>query len=258
MLNLNENQNSSPEVLAAQTEGTATEATTAVLDDSTGQETSENDAGNISNDEVMSNNEDDRRVGFSSSTSSSKDLVNEQEGVTESKKGKGKRSASERLKRSKQQLQAKDEEITALKAQQNTQEVTDLKQQLADKEKEIAQLKQQQPNAEVDKLKADLTAKEKEVDKLKKENEELEAKNKTTEQPKQGNGARYTATVGMGLAAGLIAFTALERTVRLDIWVMVGIAVVSTLAVGSITYAALPSTQVNGAEVQGVSGGKTR
>lgn len=102
MLNLNENQNSSPEVLAAQTEGTATEATTAVLDDSTGQETSENDAGNISNDEVMSNNEDDRRVGFSSSTSSSKDLVNEQEGVTESKKGKGKRSASERLKRSKQ------------------------------------------------------------------------------------------------------------------------------------------------------------
>lgn len=62
----------------------------------------------------------------------------------------------------------------------------------------------------------------------------------------------------MGLAAVLIAFTALERTVRLDIWVMVGIAVVSTLAVGSITYAALPSTQVNGAEVQGVSGGKTR
>ncbi len=36
MLNSNENQNSSTEVLAAQTEGTATEATTAVLDDSTG------------------------------------------------------------------------------------------------------------------------------------------------------------------------------------------------------------------------------
>lgn len=232
MLNSNENQNSSPEVLAAQTEGTATEATTAVLDDSTGQETSENDAGNISNDEVMSNNEDDRRVGFSSSTSSSKDLVNEQEGVTELKKGKGKRSASERLQRSKQQLKEKDEEIIALKAQQNTQEVADLQQQLQ--------------------------AKEKEVDKLKKENKELEAENKKIQQLKQGNGARYTATVGMGLAAGLIAFTALERTVRLDIWVMVGIAVASALVAGGITYAALPSTQVDGAKAQEVSGGKNK
>ncbi len=232
MLNSNENQNSSPEVLAAQTEGTATEATTAVLDDSTGQETSENDAGNISNDEVMSNNEDDRRVGFSSRTSSSKDLVNEQEGVTELKKGKGKRSASERLKRSKQQLKEKDEEITALKAQQNTQEVADLQQQLQ--------------------------AKEKEVDKLKKENKELEAENKKIQQLKQGNGARYTATVGMGLAAGLTAFTALERTVRLDIWVMVGIAVASALVAGGITYAALPSTQVDGAKAQEVSGGKNK
>ncbi|WP_264705045.1 hypothetical protein [Wolbachia endosymbiont (group A) of Gymnosoma rotundatum] len=52
----------------------------------------------------------------------------------------------------------------------------------------------------------------------------------------------------MGLAAGLIAFTALERTVRLDIWVMVGIAVASALVAGGITYAALPSTQVNGAK----------
>ncbi|BFD47334.1 hypothetical protein [Wolbachia endosymbiont (group A) of Acrocera orbiculus] len=231
-MNSNENQNSSPEVLAAQTEGTATEATTAVLDDSTGQETSENDAGNISNDEVMSNNEDDRRVGFSSSTSSSKDLVNEQEGVTELKKGKGKRSASERLQRSKQQLKEKDEEIIALKAQQNTQEVADLQQQLQ--------------------------AKEKEVDKLKKENKELETENKKIQQLKQGNGARYTATVGMGLAAGLIAFTALERTVRLDIWVMVGIAVASALVAGGITYAALPSTQVDGAKAQEVSGGKNK
>ncbi|WP_341811131.1 hypothetical protein [Wolbachia endosymbiont (group A) of Oxytorus armatus] len=265
MLNSNENQNSSPEVLAAQTEGTATEATTAVLDDSTGQETSEN--------------EDDRRVGFSSSTSSSKGLVNEQEGVTKSKKGKGKRSASERLQRSKQQLkekdeeiialkaqqntqevadlqqqlQAKDEEITALKAQQNTQEVTDLKQQLADKEKEIAQLKQQQPNAEVDKLKADLTAKEKEVDKLKKENKELEAENKKIQQLKQGNAARYTATVGMGLAVGLVAFTALERTVKLEMLVMIGIAVASALVAGGITYAVLPSTQVDGAKAQEVN-----
>lgn len=232
MLNSNENQNSSPEVLAAQTEGTATEATTAVLDDSTGQEISENDAGNISNDEVMSNNEDDRRVGFSSSTSSSKDLVNEQEGVTELKKGKRKRSASERLQRSKQQLKEKDEEIIALKAQQNTQEVADLQQQLR--------------------------AKEKEVDKLKKENKELEAENKKIQQLKQGNGARYTATVGMGLAAGLIAFTALERTVRLDIWVMVGIAVASALVAGGITYAALPSTQVDETQAKNVAGEKAK
>lgn len=82
---------------------------------------------------------------------------------------------------------------------------------------------------------------------------ELEAKNKTTEQPKQGNGARYTATVGVGLAAGLIAFTALERTVRLEMLVMIGIAVASALVAGGITYAALPSTQVDGAKAQEVN-----
>ncbi|WP_264723318.1 hypothetical protein [Wolbachia endosymbiont (group A) of Sphecodes monilicornis] len=216
--------------------------------------------------EVTSGNKGNRSVVSSDSTTLSEGSVNEQEGVTKSKKGKG--STSERRQRSKQQLkekdeeiialkaqqntqevadlqqqlQAKDEEITALKAQQNTQEVTDLKQQLADKEKEIAQLKQQQPNAEVDKLKADLTAKEKEVDKLKKENKELEAENKKIQQLKQGNGARYTATVGMGLAAGLIAFTALERTVKLEMLVMIGIAVASALVAGGITYAVLPST----------------
>ncbi|WP_353271754.1 hypothetical protein [Wolbachia endosymbiont (group A) of Nomada goodeniana] len=216
--------------------------------------------------EVTSGNKGNRSVVSSDSTTLSEGSVNEQEGVTKSKKGKG--STSERRQRSKQQLkekdeeiialkaqqntqevadlqqqlQAKDEEITALKAQQNTQEVTDLKQQLADKEKEIAQLKQQQPNAEVDKLKADLTAKEKEVDKLKRENKELEAENKKIQQLKQGNGARYTATVGMGLAAGLIAFTALERTVKLEMLVMIGIAVASALVAGGITYAVLPST----------------
>uniref|UniRef100_UPI000677EF95 hypothetical protein n=1 Tax=Wolbachia endosymbiont of Drosophila suzukii TaxID=553633 RepID=UPI000677EF95 len=155
------------------------------------------------------------------------------------------------------QLKDKDEKIKDLEAQlSNRPDAAQLK----DKEDKIKELeaKINQPNAEVESLKKDLQARNARVHQLEKENKELEAKNKTTEQPKQGNGARYTATVGMGLAAGLIAFTALERTVRLDIWVMVGIAVVSTLAVGSITYAALPSTQVNGAEVQGVSGGKTR
>ncbi|MDR0773027.1 MAG: hypothetical protein LBE46_01665 [Wolbachia pipientis] len=79
-------------------------------------------------------------------------------------------------------------------------------------------------NTEATKLQTDLAelkTKTKELENAKKEVEkdkaELEAKNKTTEQPKQGNGARYTATVGMGLATGLIAFTALERTVRLGI-----------------------------------------
>ncbi|BET28899.1 hypothetical protein wCauATS_11010 [Wolbachia pipientis] len=265
-----------------------------------------NDTMQVADDnEVTSGNKGNRSVVSSDSTTLSEGSVNGQEGVTKSKKGKGKRSTSKRIQRSKQQLkekdeeitalkaqqntqevadlqqqlqakdeeiialkaqqntqevadlqqqlQAKDEEITALKAQQNTQEVADLQQQLADKEKEIAQLKQQQPNAEVDKLKADLTAKEKEVDKLKKENKELEAENKKIQQLKQGNGARYTATVGMGLAAGLIAFTALERTVKLEMLVMIGIAVASALVAGGITYAVLPSTQVDGAKAQEVN-----
>ncbi|MFP3016395.1 MAG: hypothetical protein ACEY3H_02265, partial [Wolbachia sp.] len=168
MLYPNENQNSLPEVLAAQTEGTATEATTAVLDDSTGQETSENDAGNISNDEVMSNNKDDRRVGFSSSTSSSKDLVNEQEGVTESKKGKGKRSASEKLQRSKQQLKEKEDKITELEdakqkaetdLQTKTQELQTKEDANQKAEKEITQLKQQlQENHTAAQLQEKITA----------------------------------------------------------------------------------------------------
>ncbi|WP_265044720.1 ATG16 family protein [Wolbachia endosymbiont (group A) of Epirrhoe alternata] len=211
-----------------------------------------NDTMQVADDnEVTSGNKGNRSVVSSDSTTLSEGSVNGQEGVTKSKKGKGKRSTSKRIQRSKQQL--KEKEITALKAQQNTQEVADLQQQLADKEKEIAQLKQQQPNAEVDKLKADLTAKEKEVDKLKKENKELEAENKKIQQLKQGNGARYTATVGMGLAAGLIAFTALERTVKLEMLVMIGIAVASALVAGGITYAVLPSTQVDGAKAQEVN-----
>ncbi|WP_265015507.1 coiled-coil domain-containing protein [Wolbachia endosymbiont (group A) of Anoplius nigerrimus] len=352
MLYPNENQNSLPEVLAAQTEGTATEATTAVLDDSTGQETSENDAGNISNDEVMSNNKDDRRVGFSSSTSSSKDLVNEQEGVTESKKGKGKRSASEKLQRSKQQLKEKEDKITELedakqKAETDLQtktqelqtkedanqkaekeitqlkqqlqenhtaaqlqekitaledanqkaekEITQLKQQLQENhtaaqlqekitaledakqkaetdlqtktqelqtkedanqkaEKEITQLKQQlQENHTVAQLQEKITALEDAKQKAEEKNRKLEDKSKTIEQPKQSNAARYTAGIGVGLAAGLIAFTALERTVKLEMLVMIGIAVASALVVGGITYAVLPSTQVDGVKAQEVN-----
>ncbi|MGL9778669.1 MAG: hypothetical protein ACR5K5_00030, partial [Wolbachia sp.] len=94
---------------------------------------------------------------------------------------------------------------------------------------------------------------------LQKKNKELEAasqeaQNKTIKQPEQSNAALYTATAGMGLAAGLIAFTALERTVRLEMLVMIGIAVASAIVAGGITYAVLPSTQVDGAKAQGVNG----
>ncbi|WP_265021786.1 hypothetical protein [Wolbachia endosymbiont (group A) of Icerya purchasi] len=136
-----------------------------------------------------------------------------------------------------QKLTEKENEIIALKAQPDaavtklegekttlTNKIKDLEAQLnnqpnaaqlKDKEDKIKELeaKINQPNAEVESLKKDLQARNARVHQLEKENKELEAKNKTTEQPKQGNGARYTATVGMGLAAGLIAFTALERTV---------------------------------------------
>ncbi|WP_182320226.1 coiled-coil domain-containing protein [Wolbachia pipientis] len=235
--------------------------------------------------------------------------------------------ASKRLQRSKQQLKEKDEEIIALKAQQNIQEVANLQQQLKAKDDEIKDLQEQlnnqpnatllkakddeikdlqeqlnnQPNATLLKAKDDeikdlqeqlnnrpsaaqLQAKDEEitqlkaqvqqlqaknaevvelnkqleeskslVDKLQKKKQTLEDKSKTTEQPKQGNGAKYTATVGVGLAAGLIAFTALEHTVRLEMLVIIGIAVTSALVAGGITYAVLPSTQVDGAKEQEVN-----
>ncbi|GKS78816.1 hypothetical protein wHma_08230 [Wolbachia pipientis] len=185
-----------------------------------------------------------------------------------------------------QKLTEKENEMTALKAQQNTQEVANLQQQLQAKDDEIKDLQEQlnnQPSAaqlqakdeEITQLKAQvqqLQAKNAEVvelnkqleeskslvDKLQKEKQTLEDKSKTTEQPKQGNGAKYTATVGVGLAAGLIAFTALEHTVRLEMLVIIGIAVTSALVAGGITYAALPSTQVDGAKAQGVNGNKNK
>ncbi|WP_065094859.1 MULTISPECIES: hypothetical protein [unclassified Wolbachia] len=178
------------------------------------------------------------------------------------------------------QLKAKDDEITTLNAkiQEHEQQVdtlaeekakveelntkitelealdaTALQQQLEEKDDEITQLKAQK--GAVEQKKTDLQTK---LTEAKKKNKELEDKIKAIQQPKQSNGAKYTATVGMGLAAGLIAFTALERTVKLEMLVMIGIAVASALVAGGITYAALPSTQVNRAEVQGVSGGKNK
>ncbi len=172
-------------------------------------------------------------------------------------------------------LQEKEEKITELQAakekaeqkvKQLQQEKTDfetnnpglanLQQQLKDKNEEITLLKQQQSN--VEQLKKDLETQKAQVQQLQKKNKELEAasqgaQNKTIKQPEQSNVARYTAGVGVGLAAGLIAFTALERTVRLEMLVMIGIAVTSALVAGGITYAVLPSTQVDGVKAQEVN-----
>ncbi|GFY65111.1 uncharacterized protein TNIN_36141 [Trichonephila inaurata madagascariensis] len=135
------------------------------------------------------------------------------------------------------------------KLEQIEKEKTELQTKLekAENEKQGLQTKFNTANKELE----DQNAK---VAQLTQKNKELEAKNKTTEQPEQDNKAKYTATVGMGLAAGLVAFTALERTVRLEMLVMVGIAVASAIVAGGITYAVLPSTQVDGAKAQGVNG----
>ncbi|CAN2136629.1 hypothetical protein [Wolbachia pipientis] len=183
-----------------------------------------------------------------------------------------------------QKLTEKENEMTALKAQSDA-AVTKLegeKTTLTNKIKDLEAQLNNQPNAaqlkaeedEINKLSdevaqlkaapndtaAQLKAKKDETKDLQnrlteaeEKNRKLEDKSKTTEQPKQGNGARYTATVGMGLAAGLIAFTALERTVKLEMLVMIGIAVASALVAGGITYAVLPSTQVDGAKAQEVN-----
>ncbi|WP_353271091.1 hypothetical protein [Wolbachia endosymbiont (group A) of Alloplasta piceator] len=243
-----------------------------------------NDTMQVADDnEVTSGNKGNRSVVSSDSTPLSEGSVNEQEDVTESKKRR--RSASRRLQQSKelvnsleQQLKAKDDEIKDLQEQLNNQpnatllkakddEIKDLQEQLNNrpsaaqlqaKDEEITQLKAQvqqlqAKNAEVVELNKQLEESKSLVDKLQKEKQTLEDKSKTTEQPKQANGAKYTATVGVGLAAGLIAFTALEHTVRLEMLVIIGIAVTSALVAGGITYAVLPSTQVDGAKEQEVN-----
>ncbi|BAP00366.1 putative uncharacterized protein [Wolbachia endosymbiont of Cimex lectularius] len=152
-----------------------------------------------------------------------------------------------------EELIGKKEQIKELSTQ-----VEKLQQQLEAQDAKITELKLQPSNAEVSKLKADLKAKDEGINKLnsqvqqlEKEKKELEAKKQPTEQSKAPT---YTAAFGFGLAAGLAAFIALERTVRLDIWTMVGIALASALAVSGGTYLALkPSTQMNEAETKGVN-----
>ncbi|MDE5065146.1 coiled-coil domain-containing protein [Wolbachia endosymbiont of Drosophila tristis] len=155
-----------------------------------------------------------------------------------------------------QKLTEKENEMTALKAQLDA-AVTKLegeKTTLTNKKKDLEAQLNNQPNAAQLKAKKDETKDlQNRLTEAEEKNGKLKDKSKTTEQPKQGNGARYTATVGMGLAAGLIAFTALERTVKLEMLVMIGIAVASALVAGGITYAVLPSTQVDGAKAQEVN-----
>ncbi|MCX3065281.1 hypothetical protein [Wolbachia endosymbiont of Drosophila pseudotakahashii] len=155
-----------------------------------------------------------------------------------------------------QKLTEKENEITALKAQLDP-AVTKLegeKTTLTNKQKDLeAQLNNQSNAAQLKAKKDETKDLQNRLTEAEEKNGKLKDKSKTTEQPKQGNGARYTATVGMGLAAGLIAFTALERTVKLEMLVMIGIAVASALVAGGITYAVLPSTQVDGAKAQEVN-----
>ncbi|WP_250295627.1 hypothetical protein [Wolbachia endosymbiont of Oedothorax gibbosus] len=146
-----------------------------------------------------------------------------------------------------------NDEVQKLKAAQNPALLKTKDNQIKTLKDEVQQL-QNAPLKDSQQTTEQIEALTAQVEQLEKKNKELEAENKKIQQLKQGNGARYTATVGMVLAAGLVAFTALERTVRLEMLVMIGIAVASALVVGGITYAALPSTQVDGAESQGVSG----
>ncbi|WP_025263999.1 hypothetical protein [Wolbachia endosymbiont of Onchocerca volvulus] len=84
-----------------------------------------------------------------------------------------------------------------------------------------------------------------------KKNTELEAKSKFI---KQSKASMYTASVCSGLVAGLAVFTALGRTVRLDMWVVVSIVVASTLAVSGVTYFVLePSTQASETQSQKIN-----
>lgn len=148
--------------------------------------------------------------------------------------------AKDKIKELETENQQKDKQIAKLN------DGNGLAKELGEKTKQIEEL-----NAQIETLKQDLETEKQKVQQLQKQNKELEAKKQPTE---QSEAPTYTAAVGFGLAAGLAAFIALERTVRLDIWATVGIALVAALAVSGGTYLALkPSTQVNEAEAQEVN-----
>lgn len=93
-------------------------------------------------------------------------------------------------------------------------------------------------------LKAEKNKLNTQIQQLQKERKILEAQNKTIKQSEE----RVTriATASTGLTVGLAVYIALEHTTKLDIWLMVSIAVVPALIATSLTYLALkPSSQVN-------------
>ncbi|OJH31252.1 MAG: hypothetical protein ABOJ95_000541 [Wolbachia endosymbiont of Armadillidium vulgare] len=72
----------------------------------------------------------------------------------------------------------------------------------------------------------------------------LETKNEATGQLRKKT--TYIANASTVLAVGLATYIALEHTTKLDIWLMVGIAIVSALVAGYVTHTTLrPNTQVN-------------
>ncbi|WCR58345.1 hypothetical protein [Wolbachia endosymbiont of Ctenocephalides felis wCfeJ] len=132
----------------------------------------------------------------------------------------------------KKQLKAKDTEIAELIQQLLNADVTKLQADLEAKNQEIAQLQQQPSNAKVQELEKKLAAKNTEVQQLQKKNKELEAKKQSTEQSKA---PVYTATVGVGLAAGLLLAAVLGHTTKLPMLAIVGVAAASVLVAGGIT-----------------------
>ena len=112
--------------------------------------------------------------------------------------------------------------------------------------REIAQNKNIELKAEENKLNT-------QIQQLQQEKKILETKNEATGQLRKKT--TYIATASTGFAAELVVYTALEHTTKLDIWLMVSIAVVPALISTSLTYLALkPSSQVSETqEPQGVA-----
>ncbi|WP_353284125.1 hypothetical protein [Wolbachia endosymbiont (group A) of Lasioglossum fulvicorne] len=167
------------------------------------------------------------------------------------KKGKeletAKKEAEEKLKqeleKEKEKLKAKTQELEAAKREAEKK----LKQEL---EKEKEKLKAKTQELEAVKGEAENKQQELQTQSTQAKDEKTTLEEQLKKKGKELETARYTAIVGMSSTAGLVAFIALKCTVRLDIWVMVGIAAVSAAVVGGITYAVLPSTRVDGAEAQ--------
>ncbi len=99
-------------------------------------------------------------------------------------------------------------------------------------------------------LKAEKNKLNTQIQQLQQKKKILEVKNEANKQLKEK--ATYIATASTGLAVGLVVYTALEHTTKLDMWLIVGIATVSAFLAGGLIMK--PSSQVNGTqEPQGVA-----